>query len=80
MPASVFIETSIPSAYVSTRQDASSVHRREATRLWWHGQLAAYVPYVSDGVIDELNKGAGLGRTRPSRLSHRFLDCRSIRR
>lgn len=56
MPASVFIETSIPSAYVSTRKDPGSMHRREATRLWWEHQLSLYTPYVSDGVMDELNK------------------------
>jgi len=62
MPSSVFIETSVPSAYVSRREDPSSVHRRDATRLWWHGQLAAYVPYVSDGVMDELNEGDWPGK------------------
>jgi hypothetical protein len=63
MPASVFIETSIPSAYVSTRQDASSVHRREATRQWWSEQLLLYEAWSSDGVVLELGKGDWPGKS-----------------
>lgn len=62
MASSVFIETSIPSAYVSNREDASSIHRREATQLWWGEQLPFYSPFVSDGVIDELNQGNWSGK------------------
>jgi hypothetical protein len=63
MPSSVFIETSVPSAYVSARSDAGSVHRREATRLWWREQLSLYTPYVSDGVLVELGKGDWSGKS-----------------
>lgn len=63
MAASVFIETSVPSAYVSVRHDPSSVHRREATRLWWSEQLSLYVPYVSDGVMVELSRSEWSGRS-----------------
>jgi predicted nucleic acid-binding protein len=62
MASSVFIETSIPSAYVSNRADASSFHRRDATQLWWREQLPFYSPFVSDGVIDELNQGDWAGK------------------
>jgi hypothetical protein len=62
MPSSVFIETSVPSAYVSRREDASSVHRREATRLWWREQLLLYTAFVSDGVLVELGKGDWPGK------------------
>ena len=62
MPSSVFIETSVPSAYVSARSDPGSMHRREATRQWWMEQLRFYSPYVSDGVMDELNKSDWPGK------------------
>ena len=62
MPASVFIETSVPSAYVSTRQDASSGHRREATRLWWNEQLSLYLAHASDGVMVELGRSEWPGK------------------
>ena len=57
MPASVYIETSVPSAYVSHRTDASSVHRRESTRDWWHQQLDSYEVWASDNVLAELYRG-----------------------
>ena len=63
MPSSVFIETSVPSAYASARSDPASVHRREATRQWWKVQLPLYTPFVSDGVMVELGKGNWPGRT-----------------
>lgn len=63
MPANVFIETSIPSAYVSRRQDAGSVHRREATRQWWSEQLLLYEAWSSDGVVLELGKGDWPGKS-----------------
>jgi len=63
MASSVFIETSVPSAYVSVRQDPSSVHRREATRQWWGEQISLYAPYVSEGVIDELALGNWPGKS-----------------
>ena len=62
MPSSVFIETSVPIAYVSRREDPSSVHRRGATQLWWREQLPLYIPYVSDGVLVELSKGDWPGK------------------
>ena len=38
MAGRVYVETTIPSAYVSTRTDPSSLHRRELTRAWWADQ------------------------------------------
>lgn len=63
MASTVLIETSVPSAYVSNRQDASSIHRREATREWWGKQLASYSSYISDGVVAELSQGDWPGKT-----------------
>ncbi len=57
MPASVYLETTIPSAYVTTRTDPSSLHRRRLTREWWGAQLPLYDAWVSDNVILELQQG-----------------------
>lgn len=62
MPASVFIETSVSSAYVSARTDAASVHRRTVTREWWNVQLPFYEAWVSEGVIAELEEGHWPGK------------------
>lgn len=57
MAKSVYIETTIPSAYTTTRRDAHSLARREDTRLWWGQQRANYDCFVSQEVIDELSAG-----------------------
>jgi len=41
MAKTVYIETSVPSAYVSHRTDPGSVYRRGVTRRWWHEQSVA---------------------------------------
>ena len=50
----VYIETSVPSAYASVRQDASSEHRRIITRRWWHRQASMYALVTSDVTVAEL--------------------------
>lgn len=55
--ASVYIETTIPSAYVTTRTDPASLFRREITHQWWHQQLEQYDAYVSEAVLVELEQG-----------------------
>lgn len=62
MLSTVFIETSIPSAYVSTRTDPGSLHRRAVTQQWWKQQLAFYEAWSSEGVILELSKGDWPGK------------------
>jgi hypothetical protein len=62
MAGSVYIETSVPSAYVTTRSDAGSAHRREVTRDWWSEQLALYDVATSDAVELELSQGAWAGK------------------
>ncbi len=61
--ASVYVDTTIPSAYVTTRLDPRSVAQREDTRLWWRQQRPAYNCLVSQEVIDELLAGAFEGRS-----------------
>lgn len=57
MASSVYIETTIPSAYVSERTDPGSLHRRSITRQWWREQLERYNAHISDNVVLELRQG-----------------------
>ena len=62
MARRVYLETTIPSAYVSTRTDPSSVHRRELTRAWWADQGPRYDVWISEAVVLELAQGDWPGR------------------
>ena len=68
MSASVYIETSVPSAHVSTRTDHGSLHRQAVTRQWWREQLSRYEPWISDAVILELSEGNWTGKAEALRL------------
>lgn len=63
MPASVYIETTVPSAYVTMRSDPSSLHRRNVTHEWWDNQLSRYDVYLSDNVLLELEQGEWPGQS-----------------
>ena len=56
------METTIPSAYVGTRTDPSSVHRRELTRAWWADQRSRYDLWISEAVLLELAQGDWPGK------------------
>ena len=62
MAGRVYVETTIPSAYVSTRTDASSIHRRDLTRAWWTDQVMQYDAWASEAVILELGQGDWPGK------------------
>ena len=62
MPGRVYVETTIPSAHVSTRTDPTSVHRRELTRAWWADQSARYDVWISEAVALELRQGDWPGK------------------
>jgi hypothetical protein len=62
MAGRVYVETTIPSAYVSTRTDATSVHRRELTRAWWADQGPRYDVSTSEAVVLELAQGNWPGK------------------
>ena len=62
MAGRVYVETTIPSAYVSTRTDPSSVHRRELTRAWWADQSPRYDVWISEAVVLELAQGDWPGK------------------
>jgi len=65
MALTVYIETTIPSAYVSVRTDPGSVYRREATREWWREQLHLYEPWTSDNVLWSSGRESGQDSRRP---------------
>jgi hypothetical protein len=56
-PSQVYVETSIPSFYHTTRTGAAAVARREWTRRWWSLARERYTLVSSDPVLDELRRG-----------------------
>ena len=56
-PFQVYIETSVPSFYHTTRRGAAAVARREWTRQWWSLAQERYTLVSSDPVLDELRRG-----------------------
>ena len=70
MRSTVYIETTVPSAHVSTRTDPGSLHRRELTRLWWREQLARYEATISDVVLMEIEEGTWPGQSEALALVH----------
>lgn len=68
MAESVYIETSVPSAHVSTRTDHGSQHRLGLTRRWWSTQLALFDCSISDIVSLELSDGEWPGKSDALRL------------
>jgi predicted nucleic acid-binding protein len=53
----VYVETTIPSFYYTTRSGAGAIARREWTRRWWAEALSRYDLVTSDAVLDELAGG-----------------------
>lgn len=56
-PPQVYVETSIPSFYHTTRTGAAAVARRDWTRRWWTVARERYTLVSSDPVLDELRRG-----------------------
>jgi predicted nucleic acid-binding protein len=57
MKAKVYIETSIPSFFYETREEAQFVAMRQWTRDWWENEKGNYQCVTSDAVINELEMG-----------------------
>jgi predicted nucleic acid-binding protein len=58
MPHSIFIETTIPSYYVSRpSRDLLQLARQELTREWWDGQRRQFDLFTSQLVLDEAAEG-----------------------
>jgi predicted nucleic acid-binding protein len=55
--ALVYVETSVPSFYHTTRAGAAAVARRDWTRRWWSFARERYSLVSSDAVLDELGRG-----------------------
>ena len=68
MASTVYIETTVPSAHVSSRTDPGSLHRRAATREWWREQLSLYDSWISEAVLLDVEKGEWPGK--PEALRH----------
>lgn len=62
MPKSVYIETTIPSAYSDVRDDVVSRFQRHQTRFWWATYRLRYDVYTSEAVLAELRQGTFSGR------------------
>jgi predicted nucleic acid-binding protein len=56
-PPKVYIETTIPSFYYTTRTDPESVAQRNWTRHWWDFKRTEYELFSSEAVIEELEFG-----------------------
>lgn len=66
--ASVYIETTIPSAYVDERSDVVSSFQRHQTRQWWKEQGPRYELHTSEAVLAELGRQSFPGRAEAIRL------------
>ena len=55
MSTSVYIETTIPSAYFETRTDRYAIGIRALTREWWEKYAPGYRCVTSKAVLDELS-------------------------
>lgn len=58
----VYVETSVPSAYVSHRTDSGSLYRRKLTRQWWAEQAHHYDLVTSQATLNELADGSYPGQ------------------
>jgi predicted nucleic acid-binding protein len=68
MPKTVYVETTIPSAYATPREDPPSVYRRDLTRQWWEQQARLYELVTSQATLAELGAGAYEGQTEALQL------------
>jgi len=62
MAKTVYVETTIPNAYASHRDDAASVYRRDVTRQWWTEQAGLYTLRTSEATLAELKAGSYPGQ------------------
>jgi predicted nucleic acid-binding protein len=53
----VYVETTIPSFYHTTRSGAEALARRAWTQRWWEGAHGRYTLVTSDAVLLELQSG-----------------------
>jgi predicted nucleic acid-binding protein len=53
----IYIDTSIPSAYYTSRTDEGSLARQRVTQQWWDQYADLFILTSSPAVIEELNDG-----------------------
>ena len=53
----IYIDTSIPSAYYTSRTDEGSLARQRVTRQWWNKYANLFILTSSPAVIEELSDG-----------------------
>lgn len=53
----IYVETTIPSFYFETRQQAAVIARRDWTRDWWQQAILYADLFTSVAVIEELSQG-----------------------
>jgi predicted nucleic acid-binding protein len=70
----IYLDTTIPSAYHTTRTDADSVERRATTRRWWEAAVGLSELVISDVVLQELADG------RPEQARLRLELVKGLRR
>lgn len=68
MELTVYIETSIPSFYHETREDAEFVAMKNWTRKWWDFKKKSFKCFTSAAVLDELEDGEHPKKTEKIRL------------
>jgi predicted nucleic acid-binding protein len=68
MAKTVYVETTIPNAYASHRNDAASVYRRDVTRQWWAEQARLYQLCTSEATLAELKAGSYRGQEQAMEL------------
>ena len=68
MMKTVYVETTIPNAYASHRDDAASVYRRDVTRQWWAEQAELYELCTSEATLAELKAGSYPGQQQAIQL------------
>ena len=57
MKRTVYIETTVPSFFVETRQEPVALARRQTTRRWWEEEAPRYELVTSAFVLGELRRG-----------------------
>jgi predicted nucleic acid-binding protein len=56
----VYVESTIPSAYYTSRTDTAMVARRDATHLWWEKAVCECELVSSPIVMNELERGTSM--------------------
>ena len=72
----VYVETTIPSFYFSSRRSAQAVAWRKQTRAWWKAQSNGFRLVTSIVVIQELNKAPGRMAAEVERIAAYYIQHR----